>query len=74
MIEFERYEEGYNPEGEMTVECDFMDRFTKKACVNEEVYTGDWQECIDQAKEDGWKVKKVNGEWQHFCPDHARLS
>jgi hypothetical protein len=26
---------------------------------------GDWQDMLNQIKEEGWKILKVNDEWQH---------
>jgi hypothetical protein len=30
---------------------------------------GDWQDMLNQIKEEGWKILKVNDEWKHACPD-----
>lgn len=27
------------------------------------------QEAVSKAKEAGWKVRKLDDEWHHFCPD-----
>jgi hypothetical protein len=24
---------------------------------------------VEQIKSEGWKVKKVGGEWEHYCPE-----
>ena len=70
MIEFENdYDTN---EGEMYMECDYKSAFEKKACTTEESFEGEWQECIDQFKKAGWKIRKTDdGEWVHFCPEHA---
>jgi Fe2+ or Zn2+ uptake regulation protein len=31
----------------------------------------DFYEAVEAKKENGWKSKKVNGEWQDICPDCA---
>lgn len=42
------------------------------SCSGNEVFYGSYQECIDEAKEQGWGLKKGDeyDEWFHFCPDH----
>jgi hypothetical protein len=30
-------------------------------------YDGTWQECIEQAKIDGWKFVKKSDDWYHGC-------
>lgn len=32
---------------------------------------GDFFQAIADAKRNGWKVTKQNGQWQHFCPECA---
>ena len=34
--------------------------------IVEDVY--DFQEGIKAAKEKGWKMKMVDGLWEHYCP------
>lgn len=29
----------------------------------------DFQEFINDAKADGWRMRFVEGEWEHYCPD-----
>lgn len=29
----------------------------------------EWDEAVDYAKENGWRIRKRNGEWEHTCPD-----
>jgi hypothetical protein len=56
-----------NDLGTYTIICDMP------ACGTENTYNADsWQDFIDQAKEDGWKIKRNGDEWEHFCPDCAQ--
>jgi hypothetical protein len=48
----------------MTLNCDI--------CINEDEFDGTFQDCIDQAKRDGWSFKKHEGEWYHFCSAKCR--
>ena len=48
---------------EMILDCDI--------CVNTEGFHGTWQDCINQAKREGWRLKKHEGEWYHFCCDEC---
>ena len=36
----------------------------------EEAYggTAEFREFVDDLKEDGWRIRKVDGEWSHTCP------
>lgn len=43
-----------------TASCDLC-------CIQEE-YDGDFYEIVEQMKDDGWKIRKVDGDWQHVCP------
>lgn len=52
------FEHNYNFENGEVV-CDF--------CEAENSYDGSFQECIDQIKEDGWLIRKIEDEWVHFC-------
>lgn len=45
----------------MHIECDI--------CPSEDEFAGTFEDCIDQAKGDGWKIRYHQGEWYHFCPD-----
>jgi len=27
-----------------------------------------FMDAISHAKDEGWKIKKVNGRWKHYCP------
>ena len=29
----------------------------------------DWDELMRKMKEKGWTKEKVDGEWEHYCPD-----
>lgn len=35
--------------------------------LNCDVYE-DFGGAIQMAKDEGWKIRKIDGEWQHFCP------
>ena len=43
------------------MECDFCSEYI-------DLDTDDFQEAIDMAKDYGWKIRKVDGEWVHVCP------
>ena len=43
--------------GEMI--CDYCDTTRE--------YDGSFTECIEEAKEDGWIIKKKKDEWFNFC-------
>lgn len=45
----------------MTIECEKCSFITD--------YEGIWKDCVAEAKEDGWRFRKVDEEWQHFCSD-----
>jgi hypothetical protein len=48
-----------NGSSEMCMECD--------KCGKEETFECDsWQDGIDQAKSNGWWIRKED-EWYHFC-------
>lgn len=59
-----------NSTEEMELRCD--------NCDYEASYEGSWQECIETAKMEGWKVyiDTETQQWKHMCPecveaDHA---
>ncbi len=54
-------QEYINKAEQMTLSCDI--------CTNQDEYDGTFQDCINQAKRDGWRFKKHLGEWFHFCSD-----
>lgn len=27
-----------------------------------------WKEAIEAVKQNDWKAEKVDGEWEHYCP------
>lgn len=45
----------------MTIECEKCSFITD--------YEGTWKDCVAEAKEDGWRFRKVDEEWQHLCPN-----
>lgn len=47
-------------DGVMYFECD--------NCGSEAEFYGTWRECVNQAKEIGWKVfKNEHNQWVHMC-------
>lgn len=48
------------------VSCDRED------CSRCEQIDGTFQDVIREVKIGGWRITKATGEWQHFCPEHAR--
>ena len=47
--------------GKVLIECDTCD----------EVFdgdSGDFSEVVAAAKREGWRFKKIGGEWVHGCP------
>jgi hypothetical protein len=54
MIQYCNYQE------EMELTCD--------VCCETDYLIGTWQECLDEAKSQGWKVfKNSSDEWEHRC-------
>ncbi|MCK9220937.1 MAG: hypothetical protein M0P47_12940 [Bacteroidales bacterium] len=51
------------PFNDFDVYCDFCD-FCDSFDVDD-----NWDELMNEMKEDGWKSKKVEEEWKHMCPD-----
>jgi hypothetical protein len=49
----------------MDMECD--------TCGTNEVFDGDFDECIAEAKDEGWIVRKDGDEWVHYCDVGCRL-
>ncbi|MFI5113527.1 MAG: hypothetical protein ACHP7J_00180 [Terriglobales bacterium] len=50
--------------GELAVECD--------ECGTEAFGgTADFQQFIQDIKDQGWKIRKVDDEWVHKCPSCA---
>jgi hypothetical protein len=33
---------------------------------------GDWQDMINQLKEEGWQIRKIDEEWHHACLECVR--
>ena len=61
------FENGDLPElGRMEISCDF------KGCAATDYFDGDFRECIEKAKSDGWQIYKTDNDWMHFCPEHNR--
>ena len=54
--------------GTTTIYCDVID------CDKDEEFESpidgipDHEEAIEEAKENGWEIEKVEGEWEHMCP------
>lgn len=53
---------------DMDLSCDEV------GCSEETTFHGSWQDCIDQAKGAGWKIRKVKDDWTYTCPDDAELN
>lgn len=52
-----------NDESTMVMECDGYD------CDKDLEMYGDFVECIQEAKDNGWKIFKDGfDEWTHLCP------
>lgn len=54
---------------EIYFECDAAKGRCAEVC---ETGTSDFSEALDTAKQEGWKVKKVGDQWEHYCPIHAK--
>lgn len=39
-------------------------------CESANMYAGTWAECMEQAKQNGWKIQKKHGDWRHTCYMH----
>ena len=59
----------------MTIEREKGSRFITFICDDNnchEIFLSSYDDfglSLSQAKEKGWKVRKVCGEWMHFCRD-----
>jgi len=52
-----------NDESTMIMECDGYD------CDKDLEMDGDFVECIQEAKDNGWRLFKTEDEeWEHYCP------
>jgi len=40
-----------------------------ESCETKEEFSGNWYECIDQAKENGWRIILENKNWEHYCEE-----
>jgi len=29
----------------------------------------DFMDVVENARDDGWQAKKVDGDWEHYCPE-----
>ena len=56
----------FNSQERHTFYCDHA------GCDEEFTERGDFRECWDLAKQDGWRTRKEAGEWRHYCPEHAK--
>lgn len=61
MIDYANYDHS------MTMSCDGSD------CIETIELRGDFRECINEAKENGWRVVhadngSIDEEWEHYCP------
>lgn len=53
--------EYFNHEHEMQMWCD--------KCDDESIFVGEYSECINEAKTEGWRIYKDADElWCHICP------
>jgi hypothetical protein len=50
---------------EMEMSCDHP------ACTRTEVFNGNFGLCVQNAKEDGWRVQKQDDDRMRFCHEHA---
>lgn len=48
--------------GHLVIECDCCDETYEGA-------SADWEDVWPAAKENGWKARKIGGEWVHACPE-----
>lgn len=55
-----------NSQEQHTFYCDLA------GCDEEFRERGDFNECWDLAKQDGWRCRKEANEWRHYCPEHTR--
>ena len=55
--------EQHSGQQQLVCDCGFSQRLS---------YAGDeFDVMIADAKDDGWKIQKVSGEWTHTCPTCA---
>ncbi len=47
---------------EFTMSCD------RDECEEEIILSESFWMSIDDAKDEGWLTKKIDGEWDHTCP------
>jgi Fe2+ or Zn2+ uptake regulation protein len=51
----------HNKDNYMEVECD--------GCNETIEFEGDFEDCIEQIKEEGWWIRNEKGNWTHYCED-----
>lgn len=49
-------------DGKMTYECD------NDGCFEKSEFYGAFVECVQEAKQEGWKAHRHEDEWYHECP------
>ncbi len=47
---------------------------TCEVCDNTDTFYGTWQECFDEAKQNGWSAHKDGDLWKHCCGQVCRDS
>lgn len=52
-----------NDTHELEIECE--------ECGHTDAYVGTFEECIEEAKHDGWIVTKEGYEWLHYCGENC---
>ncbi len=48
-----------NKDFEMTMTCN--------ECGATDIQKGGFGECVAQAKANGWIIRKIDGDWVHYC-------
>jgi hypothetical protein len=56
------------PNGDIYFECD-----GKRCAEIVECETDDFMEAREELKRARWRTRRneINGQWEHYCPDHA---
>jgi len=54
-MSFERLEDF----GDMEITCDM--------CGSNDIYDPAFKVALQEAKDDGWIIRKIDGDWRHFC-------
>mgnify|MGYP001619305422 CR=1 FL=1 len=57
----------------MTIEKEAREEFTASCdhCSYIDTFFGDFMEVIEKMKDEGWKIFKIDNDWDHSCPDCA---